>query len=187
MGTSSNNPSPKTPNWKLARALLGEPSIPASRQAQELWRSASAERRDFLIDTLGSPIIASACELASRSESPEQAISQFESVIVSSYSANLALDLAKRALARAVAARTGSQGFASELFAEVIGYYASRDLPSFVAAAGRVETTSAAIALKKDMMTFARDTAAQRAPGTDPNGWKSYVKQTVDSLQKEEN
>lgn len=184
MGTSSNQASPNTPGWDLVRALLGREGVPPNRQATEIWRAAIGERGDLFIGDLSSPLIAGACRLASEANSPQTAVDEFESLVLRSREASLALDLCKRALARTVAAGTGSEGFGAELFAEVTSYYASRDLPSFTAVPGRVRTVAEAIRLKRDLRTFAADVAKSTGPvRSDPEGWRDYTTRVVNTLQ----
>lgn len=184
MGNSSNQSSPKTPNWRLAHAVLGNSNVSSERQSQELWRAAAADRGDHLAEALGSPLLANACVLATQTTSPSQAVREFEQSALDSHAASLALDLGKRALARSVANKTGPVGFASELFAETAGYYASRDLPSFVGAPGRIETTSKTIALKEQIRGHAREIAKTFSIETDPKGWRNYIIKVLNALQK---
>lgn len=184
MGTSSNQPSPKTPSWRLANAVLGNPGASPERQHQELWRAAIGDQGDALLEALGGPLMANACALSKRSRSTVEAIGRFEQSLLRSHNASFILDLGKRALVRTVAAKKGAAGFASELFAETVSYYASRDLPSFVGAKGRIMTTSDAIELKNQIRHRAREIAKIFPVKTDPKGWKNYVSKVLDALQK---
>jgi hypothetical protein len=115
---------------------------------------------------------------------PALAMREFDQAATETYSANLALDMAKRALARASADSSGAVGFASELFAEAASYFASRDLPSYVGGPGRISTTSAVIGFKDELREIARRTA--RLSGnvrTDSDGWRAYVNDILSSLQ----
>ena len=113
MGTSSNQPSPKTPNWRLANAVLGNPSASPERQHQELWRAAIGDQGDALVEALGNPLLANACALSKHSISPSEAIGRFEQSLLDSHNAGLILDLGKRALIRTVAGKKGVAGFCS--------------------------------------------------------------------------
>lgn len=183
MGTSSNQRSPQTPNWRLAQALIGRSDVSALRQSQELWRAALGDQGDALFDGLGSPLLAAACENAAKDISPSQAINAFEKHLIDQNAASVYFDLGARALARAVSLKAGKTGFVSELFAEVISYYASRDLPSYVAASGRVKTTTDSIALKEQLRCIARKAASQVKVQTDPKGWKIYISKVIGNLQ----
>jgi len=186
MGTSSNHRSPNTPNWNITRSVLGNPQVSEDLQSREIWRAAMADRGDALMNDLGMPLLATACEIAAHATSLSEALGKFEQSVLSTHAASLTLDLGKRALARAVAMKSGATGFAAELFAETAGYYASRDLPSFVGAPGRVKTTTEAIALKDNLKNLARQTAQSVPVRTDPTGWKDYVSSVLTTLQKEE-
>lgn len=184
MGTSSNQASPPTPNWRVANAVLGKEGASPELQSRELWRAAVADRGQGLVDALASPLLARAVELAEGSERPGDALRSFERVVIDAKGAGLMLDLGKRALVRAVAAGTGSAGFASELFSEVAGYYVSRDLPSFTAAPGRVGTISDAIVVKDRVRTVAREVASAVPVPTGSAGWRDYVSSVVDILRR---
>jgi hypothetical protein len=143
------------------------------------------ERNDLLLNDLSSPIIANACRIAERAESPSTAVKAFEDVLLQNRAAGLVLDLCKNALARAVAAGTGGQGFGTEFFAEMTDYYVSRDLPSYTAAPMRIRTISDAIQLKKQLRTAAADIAKSAGPvGTDAKGWHDYTVRVIRALQQ---
>lgn len=185
MGTSSNHRSPNTSNWNIARSVLGNTQVTEDLQSREMWRAAIADRGDALRSDLGMPLLADACDIAARATSATEALNKFEQNVLSNHTASLTLDLGKRALARAVAAKSGADGFAAELFAETAAYYASRDLPSFVASHGRVKTTTEAITLKENLKKVARQAAKSVPVRTDPAGWKDYVSRVLSTLQKE--
>lgn len=183
MGTSSNQSSPNTPNWRPVLGVLGDSNWPVERQSEELWRSAIMDRDGRLIEELAHPLIASACEIAEQRIPPANAVQSFDHSLNEQYAVGLTFDMAKRALARVSATESGSVGFAAELFAETISYYASRDLPSFVGASGRIQTTTDAIALKENLRKIARDAARAVAPiTTNPQGWRNYISAVIASL-----
>lgn len=185
MGTSSNHPSPNTPNWNITRSVLGNTDVSEELQSREIWRAAIADRGESLKNDLGLPLLSTACEIAAQATSASEALSKFEQAILNAHAANLTLDLGKRALARAVAVKSGANGFAAELFAETVAYYASRDLPSFIGTPGRVKTTTEAIAIKDKLKNLARKVAHSVSVRTDPTGWKQYVAGVLAALQKE--
>ncbi|MDE0084721.1 MAG: hypothetical protein OXU23_03350 [Candidatus Poribacteria bacterium] len=183
MGTSTNQSSPNIPRWQPVQTILGNLDWEAERQSMEIWQAAFTDRDGQLIEDLADPLLASACELAEERISPAQAVQSFDNTLSRQYAAGLTLDMAKRALARASADESGSVGFAEELFAEATSYYASRDLPSFVGAPGRVQTTSDSIALKENLRNIARSAARTAASiATDPEGWRSYISKVIASL-----
>jgi hypothetical protein len=185
MGTSSNHPSPNIPIWRPARAILGRTDWPAERQSREIWQGALADRGGRLPSDLGDPLLAEACRLAESRLGPFEAVQSFHNSMNANYAAGLPLEMGKRALARAAAAGSGAEGFASELFAEVASYYVARDLPSYVGEPGRVGTTTDSIQFKEQIRGIARETA--RTAGevrTDPEGWQRYVSAVLAALQR---
>lgn len=152
----------------------------------ELWRAAYAERGTRLEEEFSQRTLAAACELAVSSRNLQTALRNYDAVNQRERRAGLGIELGRRALARAVAQGTGAAGFAADLFADASSYYASRDLPSFIGAIGRVQDTSSAIELKNAIRRITRNQVSQiGAPRTDAEGWASFVKAALASLRGE--
>jgi len=187
VGTSRNDPSPPIPPWKPALAVLGLTDVPAERQSLEIWRAVAADRGERLLRDLANPTLAEACSLIAKGRSVSDALDAYDEATLHIADVGLAVDLGRRALARAAVNSSGPSGFASELFAEAVSYYASRDLPSFVAAPGRIANSSAALDLKENLRKIARKTASQaREPPLDRRGWHRYVSRVLTALQGRE-
>jgi len=116
MGTSKNVASPDTTPWKPALAVLGRKNVPPARQLQEVWRSAPFDRGPRLFDDFAAPTLAIACGLAQRRSSVGTLLNEYENLLQHDKKIGLAAEIGRRALARAVSSREGSQGFADELF-----------------------------------------------------------------------
>jgi hypothetical protein len=175
MGTSTNHPSPNAPSWNLAKAVLGREGISAEDQSRELWRAATADTSAKLEEHLCGPAILQALDVANRSESVSEALSSYDKAVASSHTATFFADISRRALVRAVASGAGVPGFAQELFAETVSYYASRDLPSIVGAKGKVSNTSAAISLKRQFADIAKDAARGYRTEVSTRSWPTVV------------
>lgn len=184
MGTSRNDPSPPIPPWKPALAVLGRTDVPVERQSLEIWRAVAADRRERLVRDFANPTLAEACSLVSKGRPIGEALAAYDEATLHLSDVGLAVDLGRRALARAAAKKSGASGFSSELFAEAVSYYASRDLPSFVAAPGRIANSSAAIALKEELRNIARQAALSVGePRPDRRGWSRHVASVLTALQ----
>ncbi len=186
MGTSRNDRSPSTPSWKPALAAIGRPEVSPERQNREIWLAAAAERGEKLIKEFAHPSLAEACAYVAQGMPVEDALQRFDTATLHEYEAGLAIDMGRRALARAAAARGAARDFASELFAEAVSYYASRDLPSFVAAKNRIKTTSQSIELKSALRDITKNLV--RSVGDPPatrRGWLRYVERVLSVLQGE--
>jgi hypothetical protein len=184
MGTSKNVSSPDIPPWRIALAVLGRNGVPLTRQHQEIWRSVEAERGSHFADEFSQPALATACRLATNAKDVVSTIQRFDNHLSEMRQSGFATEIARRALARTVNARLGSDGFARELFAEATSYYASRDLPSVVGSRGRVETPSQAIALKDQLKDITRALVTSVGPvAVDPDGWTRYVSKVVRGLR----
>ena len=184
MGTSRNDRSPGSPPWRPVQAVLGRNDIDSRRQVQEIWLAAFAERGERLIRDFAKPAMADLARVAASNPSPHAAIEAFDNVLAKRGDAGLALDLARRALVRNAVAKGGAAGFASELFAELSGYYASRDLPSYVGAENRIPNSSAAIELKNTIKMITQE-AVRRVgePKLKQSSWQTYVTAVVDQLR----
>jgi hypothetical protein len=186
MGTSRNDRSPNTPPWRPVGAVLGRKDVEVGRQVQELWLAASAERGERLASEFAKPAMVDLLKIAASNPTPTAAIRAFDEVMGKRADAGLALDLARRALVRSAASHTGSAGFASELFAEVSGYYASRDLPSFVGAESRVPNTSSAIELKNAIRASTQEAIGRiEPPKPTAASWRRYVNAVLGHLRGE--
>jgi hypothetical protein len=185
MGTSVNQGSPDTPNWRLPKAVLGRPDVPPARQLAELWEAALADRKGRLNEEVADVIIGRVAVMAGQHPANvSQALAAFDAEIGASGRASVVLDLARRSLVRCVAADAGRAAFAADFFAELTGYYVSRDLPSFVARPDRVKSTSQAITLKNRIVETARKTVAQaigRAPSED---WTAIAANATAALRR---
>ena len=183
MGTSVNQRSPARPTWKLPQAVIGRVSVHPLEQSSEIWRAASMDPDTDIARRLSDPIIANACALAAEASSPADAIRRYDSVLNETRAAGMIFDLARRALARSVAEGSSSVGFSQEIFAETVGYYASRDLPSYVGKRGRISNASEIIALKKELQQHARDMASsQKLTRITEKTWSTYVFDVVRTL-----
>lgn len=184
MGTSVNQASPDTPIWRLPKAVLGRPDVPPVRQLAELWESALADRKGRLNEEVADVIIGRVAVMAGEHDKVSQALAAFDAEVASSGRASVVLDVARRSLVRCVAADAGRVAFAADFFAELTGYYVSRDLPSFVARPDRVKSTTQAITLKNRIIETARKTVAQavgRAPSDD---WTAIASNATAALRR---
>lgn len=185
MGTSINKSSPNTPNWSIPRAVLGRTDIDINRQSQEILKAALSDREGALFNELVQPTISSLYMAAKINMTPIDAINKFDGIVAKTGQANLVLDMAKRAFVRSVSNSSGSIGFASELFSEVVSYYASRDLPSYIGKPGRIAAPKDSIDFKKKLRESTKSFAMSIKPKPDLTGWKDYVKEVLNKMVQE--
>jgi len=186
VGTSRNDASPRTPPWRIALAVVGTPDVDPARQGLEIWRAVAADRGEKLVSDFASTSLAEACRYVAEGLPVHDALARYDRSTLHESEAGLALEMGRRALARCAAQRTDAATFVGELFAEAVSYYASRDLPSFVAAEGRVANTSRAIELKDKLRQATKEQVkALGSPQLTPKGWKSHVTRVVTALRGE--
>jgi hypothetical protein len=184
MGTSINQRSSTRGPWAVQHAILANKQVPLERQFSEIWRAALGDRDSALRHELSAPEIQAAATIAGTSGSPITAASEFEKSLESLDSGSIAVEFAKRSLIRATAQASGVVGFGADLFAEAISYVIARDLPSYVGASGRIETSGESISLKEAAKESARSAAMSVANSLQPDslltqkGWSKFVLQT---------
>lgn len=170
----------------MALAVVGAPDVSPARQSLEIWRAVAADRGESLLRDFSNPALAEACRHVAQGLPVRDAIAQFDRSTLREGAAGLALEMGRRALARCTAQGTDAASFVGELFAEAVSYYSSRDLPSFVGAAGRVPTTSAAIRLKDNLrQTTKEQIRALGPPELTPAGWRRHITRVLKKLQGE--
>lgn len=186
MGTSRNDRSPQTLAWRTALAVLGTSDTPADRQCTEIWRAVAADRGTKLEREFSNAVFAEACRLASAQGPVQEAVRAYNEVVRYVSDAGLAVDMGRRALARSAAEKGGAKAFVSELFAEAVSYYASRDLPSFVGATGRVHSSTECIDLKDSLRQITRERVMSAGdPGASAKSWGQFVGRALRALRKE--
>ena len=184
MGTSRNDRSPQTPPWMPALAVLGRADVGVDRQNAEIWRSAAADRGEMLLRDFSNPLLVEACAYLSRGIPPREALERFNKASLHASEGGLVIEMARRALVRSAASEGDPKMFVGELFAEAVSYYASRDLPSFVAARGRVPNTSSVIELKESLRRATRERVGEVGnPALDRRDWKRYISRVLRNLQ----
>jgi hypothetical protein len=118
---------------------------------------------------------------------PAAALIRFERWSAENRAIGLAADLAPSALARVVASRGTPTQAVGELFAEIVDYYASRDLPSVVGAPNHVKTAADAVDLKRRLKDVARRAvAAEGTPPESPDRLVTYIRRILSRLSTEE-
>jgi hypothetical protein len=170
----------------MALAVVGTSDVGADRQSVEIWKAVAADRGDKLFRDFANPALAAACGYVVEGLPVNDALARFDRSTLHESSSGLALEMGRRALARCTAKRADATSFVGELFAEAVSYYASRDLPSFVAAEGRVANTSDAIRLKDSLRQATRDQIRTLGtPRLSTKEWRSYISKALKLLQGE--
>lgn len=184
MGTSRNDRSPLTPSWKLALAVIGKTDVSPDRQSMEIWRAAGTDRRAKLLQDLSHGALVVACGLVARRVSVHEGLEAYDTAARYESEGGLAIEMGRRALARSLAVGLSTTDFAGELFSEAVSYYVSRDLPSHVAAPGRIQTASDSIQLKDKLRKIARESVRRVGkPRIEGRHWREYVARVLAVLE----
>lgn len=187
MGTSINQRSPNTPNWRAASTAYTNRSISIERAVQEIWRAATNQPVGDLSRDLGKSIVAECLRIAVDSASREEAIQKANLVVAFSGQASLAADIAQRAVVQSFRTSEDRAGaFTAALFAEAGNYLVSRDLPGYVGHDGRARNVSEAIRFKGEIkrQIAARVAEVPRPPDMVSHGWEGYVSRVVNQLKR---
>jgi hypothetical protein len=187
MGTSTNQASPATPNWRVAHLAYVDESITIERAVQEIWRAATNQGETDLVSQLASSVVATCSQLASSVQSKRTVAAEVPYHIAASGEATLGSEIAYRALVKTVG-REGDlhQVFAASLFAEASDYLVSRDLPGFVGRTGRCKTIAEAIEFKSKIRDSIVGIVNDRhSPPVHPTSaaWRNYVMETIEALR----
>lgn len=186
MGTSINQRSPATPNWRAATTAYTNDAVSIERAVQEIWRAATNQPTGDLSRDLAAPIVAECLKIAITAASREEAAISASRTVAASGQASLAADIAQRAVIQSFRSqRDRSAAFTTALFAEAGNYLVSRDLPGYVGAGGRARTVSDSIAFKGRIreQIASRVSAVPRPPQLTGDLWPGYVKEVVRHLK----
>jgi hypothetical protein len=184
MGTSVNQSSPHTLNWKAAQAGYRDPSIPINRVTTEIWRAASNQPAGNLEQLLAHPIIAQIGALVERSSSSLDLSRKSALEIARSKHSSLATEIARRACLQVAGTKDWRRDFTVRLFAEATAYLVSRDLPGYVGL-GRVHNVEEAARFKLSLSQHAADVVARVDVPREftESSWASHVKKVVSHLR----
>src|SRR5713226_3305849 len=118
MGTSVNQRSPNTLNWRAVRAAYDDPAVPPERVLTEIWRAADNQPEGSLPRLLAEPIIGSLVSLVAASTSVEDAARAAARLAARSKESTLAVDSARRAVVQSVGGPDAVETFVAKVFAE---------------------------------------------------------------------
>ena len=186
MGTSVNQRSPDTTNWKLVQQAYENPDFPIERALREVWQAASNQEQGDLIAQLAEPTIGSLVSVAARSISPADASRAVGDYIADNLGASLAADIATRAVIQSAGRPDAQSFFVQRLFAEATDYLVSRDLPGHISPGSRLGSISAARAFKQDMMRTTASTVQQTPlPSSfEDSQWTTFVNTVVGAIRR---
>jgi hypothetical protein len=184
MGTSVNQSSPKTLNWRAVHAAYRNPNTPIERVVTELWRAAANQPQGDLTRLLSAPIVARLGEMATTAKSSAELSRTTAIEIVRNKAASLAADIARRAAIQCVSFPDRAAAYHERLFTEATAYLVSRDLAGFVGT-GRARNAADAVQFKGAIGSHVAEiTHAIKAPKTfSARGWDSHVQTVITALQ----
>jgi hypothetical protein len=186
MGTSVNQASPDTLNWRAVQASYTDDDVEVDRVVQELWRAATNQPdADFAI-MLSNPIVARLRAIALKGGTPLVVASEGNRAIAESKQASLVTDIALRAAVQAASTPHPAQSFSERVFAEACNYLVSRDLPGYVGKVERSRTIPDLVQFKQSIIDVT--TTAVRKAGvpsrSTAQAWQKHVQHVIAALQK---
>jgi hypothetical protein len=185
MGTSVNQPSPPTDNWRLVQDIYTDPTIGVEAALGQIWRAASNPTEMNLAALIADPVIGSFARLAESASSPAQAYDEATRFVSDNKVASLASDLATRAVLQCAGRPDAPAHYRERLFAEATNYLVSRDLPGYVSPGSKLANVADARRFVQDITSAA--TAAVRntpPPATaDRAEWPRYVARVIRAMR----
>ena len=177
MGTSVNQRSPDTTNWRIVQRAYQDPTVPVDRALREIWRAATNQEQGDLAAQLAQPVIGSFAALASAAGTPAEASREAGRLIAEAKCASLGADIARRAAIQSAGREDAQSFFTQRLFAEATNYLVSRDLPGHVAEGTRIGSVSEAREFRQSLTELAANLAsgATRPAEFGGQAWASYV------------
>src|ERR1039458_6730169 len=160
MGTSVNQSSPRTLNWKAAQAGYRDPNVPVGRVTAEVWRAALNQTAGNLEQLLSQPLIRRIGFLLAQSTSATDLARKSALEIARSKHSSLASEIARRACMQAAGSKDWQTAFTARLFAEATAYLVSRDLPGYVGL-GRVHNVAESVRFKLSLSQHAAEIATR--------------------------
>jgi hypothetical protein len=188
MGTSINQRSPRTSNWKIIEMSYKNKNFPIDRLTQELCRAAINQQEGNIFRDLSAQTISKCISIISISNDRYDAIQKIRKEVLASGNISLACDIAQRSVIPAFNAPSNiTQTYIVSLFSEVANYLVSRDLPGNIGL-GRVNNVSEAIVFKNEIKnTIAKKVAEIPFPSNqykDTKAWSAFVNDVVNHLTK---
>ena len=184
MGTSVNQRSPDTDNWRVVQDIYVDPSVGMDDALKMLWRAASNPNETNLFESLSRPEVGQISQCALQ-ETPIAAMNAARQFIADAKVASFACDIATRAAAQSVGQKDAVGVFAERLFAEATSYLVARDLPGYVGVSERLKSVVEARAFVAEIS--GRAAAAARSTALperlDGDTWRGYVRSVVLTLR----
>src|SRR6266481_5011039 len=136
MGTSVNQPSPRTVGWNAVRAVYTHSEIPPARVATEVWRAVQGE--GSFVKTLTSPGMFACYEMIHAAKSAEEAMSGLTKHAREYRDNSIIAEFARRAVPAAFSMPIpAAAAWRAGLFAQLTDYLVSRDVPGYAGDTGR--------------------------------------------------
>lgn len=185
MGTSVNQPSPPTDNWRLVQDIYTDPTIGVDAALGQIWRAASNPQEMNLASLLADPVIGSFASLAERAVSPAQAYQDAARYVSDNKVASLASDIATRAVVQSAGRPDAQAVYRERLFAEATNYLVSRDLPGYVSPGSKLANVADARRFTQDITSAAAAAVRNTPPPATMEGtaWPSYVATVIRSMR----
>lgn len=186
MGTSVNQRSPDTDNWRVVQDIYIDPALKAADALKILWRAASNTNEPNLYGLLSRPEIAGLAELLDRDYGPAEAASATRAELATTKVSSLATDIAARAIVQCAGKEAAKALYVERLFAEATSYLVARDLPGYVGRSEKLPTVVSAKEFIAEMRELAADAARETVFPEELNrqNWPNYVRSVVTNIRR---
>lgn len=186
MGTSVNQRSPGTDNWRMVQEIYRNPDIPIDQALRTLWRAASNRNEQNLADLLSRPEVGALVRFVTPGTTPAEAMSSLTGYIAREGISSLAADIAKRAVLQSVGKEHAREQFVQRLFSEATAYLVARDIPGYVGSGARFRSLDDARGFSRAMADRAAEAVSRtEAPRDfDAATWPTFVRSVIESIRR---
>jgi hypothetical protein len=186
MGTSVNQRSPETNNWRIVQRAYENADVPISLALRDIWRAADNQPEGNLFSQLADPAIGALAAVAGTAASPTEASSEVGRLILDQNAASLAADITRRAVMQSAGRENALALVVERVFMEATNYLVSRDIPGHIRPGARLETVAEARAFKQEAMTTTAEAVRRTTPPPSFQGddWSSFVSTVVRAIQR---
>jgi hypothetical protein len=182
MGTSVNQRSPDTPNWRIVQRAFENPDFPLERALREIWRAAGNQEQGDLAAQLAHPFIGSLAAVAAQVSTPSEAARAIGKLVVDQKTASLAADIARRAAMQAAGREGARELFVERLFMEATSYLVARDLPGHISPGRRLSSVAEARAFQSEAMQLSGAAVQRTTPLRGERDWSDFVTRVIGTL-----
>jgi hypothetical protein len=183
MGTSINQASPKSSNWKPVLASYSKQGIQEERVIKEIWRASENEEVP-ISQEIKSDLVFQCFKAVESSTTFREAMMKFNEAIISSKKNSIIAEFAKRIIPSSFQGENPAEQWKGNLFTEVTKYVVSRDASGFVGESYRNKSVNELIEFKRRLGSkVAEIVKAESTTIKSKRDWNNFVDTSIKKLK----